>query len=114
MSLDLIFNNRMSGSGRDRVGFFEISGWFDSEKLECSFLKNYQFHSVNYRGQKDGHRIYGSWSLYEDTYISGGFIVYQPGYEEKAEAELEQKNELTDLVGKDTEEVRTGELIFNT
>jgi len=94
MELDLTFaNGRLSGAGTDDVGPFLIKGGYDSNSLECSWIKTYPgSHAVFYRGFREGKGIWGAWDIGPTS--RGGFHIWprQPGdgEEQTASAKREQ------------------------
>lgn len=95
-------NERLSGSGRDRIGQFFIVGNYDSQTMTCYFLKRYQQWDIAYDGHRDGVGIYGQWStLFGYIEVTGGFHIWPQGLEEKAVAHREEGESLTDAIGKE-------------
>ena len=78
MDLLLSFSSgRISGSGWDDIGSFDIRGMYCEQSMECSWAKQYHGrHSVNYRGFREGKGIWGTWSVGGGT---GGFHIWPIG-----------------------------------
>jgi hypothetical protein len=75
--MDLILdfkNGSISGEGADGIGFFVISGFYNTSNGECSWIKRYiGLHSVDYRGFREAKGIWGTWHI---TKTKGGFHIW--------------------------------------
>ena len=78
MDLQLRFDSgRISGSGWDDIGSFEISGTYSEQTLECSWVKQYHGqHAVDYTGFREGKGIWGTWRVWGGK---GGFHIWPIG-----------------------------------
>ncbi|MES2597592.1 MAG: hypothetical protein V4662_19750 [Verrucomicrobiota bacterium] len=76
--LVLVFQNgRMTGSGHDELGGFEIQGSYDDGSKEADWLKVYpDGHEIIYRGFREGPvpGIWGTWNIPGNW--SGGFHIW--------------------------------------
>ena len=81
--MDLVLSfakGAISGDGRDDIGPFLVSGYYDGKGGECHWTKSYiGAHDVFYRGFHEGNGIWGLWEL---EYFSGGFHIWPLGQEE--------------------------------
>jgi hypothetical protein len=92
MDLALTFSaGRISGSGWDDIGSFEIRGTYCEQSLECSWAKQYHgMHTVDYRGFREGKGIWGTWAVAGQT---GGFHIWPIGTGGEVFADTEQVEE---------------------
>ena len=91
MELDLTFaNGKLSGTGNDDIGPFVIKGSYDSNTLECSWIKTYTgSHDVYYRGFREGKGIWGAWDI--GPLNHGGFHIWP-----RRSGEGEEQTEVTE------------------
>lgn len=74
MDLRLTFSDgRLTATGSDDVGPFTFEGRYDPATLECTWVKRYATHTVDYRGFREGKGIWGTWRL---TGATGGFHIW--------------------------------------
>jgi hypothetical protein len=76
MDLDLTFAaGKLNGDGSDDVGHFTIHGQYDTQVLECWWMKTYsKRHDVFYRGYREGKGIWGTWEI--SPHHHGGFFIW--------------------------------------
>lgn len=70
-------SGRITGSGNDELGVFEVQGTFDDTAKEAEWLKLYpDGHRVAYRGFREGPvtGIWGVWTIPDNW--SGGFHIW--------------------------------------
>jgi len=73
MNLTLDFNqNAITGSGKDAVGSFTISGSYKDDG-NVTFIKKYPTHTVNYTGKITGNEMKGSWVISKEN--KGEFVL---------------------------------------
>jgi hypothetical protein len=81
----------VTGSGRDRVGAFTITGTYDAATGQCEWKKQYVGkHSVAYRGVNDGRGIWGVWEIRQlaGLYVDrGGFHIWPEGSDVSEESD---------------------------
>lgn len=83
MELRLKFHaGNMTGEGRDWVGDFLITGFYDLGDGKCSWTKKYLAkHSVFYQGYNEGKGIWGVWTIRSvGIEQSGGFHIWPEGF----------------------------------
>ena len=106
MDLQLAFTaGRISGSGWDDIGSFDIHGSYCEESMECHWTKRYHgLHSVKYRGFREGKGIWGTWEI--GDFARGGFHIWpkQAGDSESV-VESEIAAEPVDAIATQTSEV---------
>ncbi len=69
---------RVTGSGSDRIGPFNLTGEYELKTGKVTLLKRYARHRVKYTGQNenDGKWVWGVWTLASDR---GGFHLWPKG-----------------------------------
>lgn len=84
-------DGELEGTGRDWVGPYTIDGSYDLVTGRCEFTKKYLGkHSVAYRGNNDGHGIWGVWEIRQlaGLYVDrGGFHIWPEGTDVSEESE---------------------------
>lgn len=80
MELVLTFRGGvMSGTGRDWVGDFVVTGRYSVEDGKCHWTKRYlKKHDVFYSGFNEGKGIWGVWELASPPW-KGGFHIWPVG-----------------------------------
>ena len=90
--LRLMFDKgRLTGSGSDELGVFNVEGSYDESSKEASWSKLYpDGHSVAYRGFREGPvpGIWGTWQIQGNS--TGGFHIWPLG-----ESDTEKEEDVT-------------------
>ena len=79
---DTFSQGRLSGTGRDRVGEFQLTGEYNIQDGLWLFAKQYLGqHTVSYRGYNEGKGIWGTWELSEPGIrCTGGFHIWPENF----------------------------------
>jgi hypothetical protein len=91
MDLSLTFKGGLiTGSGRDYVGRFGVSGCYNVEDGKCFWKKAYiGLHTVTYDGYNEGRGVWGIWKIVEDG-LQGGFHVWPESMGDPSGESLEE------------------------
>ena len=95
--LDLRFSmGKMTGTGSDRVGNFDVDGKYELSDGKCEWIKKYVGkHSVDYRGFNEGKGIWGTWTIVDDRVIcKGGFHIWPIGMGTPSDTSLSEAHEI--------------------
>lgn len=107
MDLTLVFERgRMTGTGLDELGAFNVEGTYSSESKEAQWVKSYpDKHSIDYRGFREGAQpgIWGEWHIGPDW--SGGFHIWPVG--NVIDDEKRWASEKKVIAGKSPNRIRT-------
>ena len=93
MQVALAFSGgKVSGSGRDAVGIFEMAGTYELVHGRCLLVKQYLgAHRVIYEGanEGDGQWLWGVWRLPSET---GGFHLWPVGEEDPTQLRKRERH----------------------
>ena len=101
MELSLDFSaGRMTGSGRDLVGEFTISGTYELTNGKCQFEKHYlKAHAITYKGYNEGKGIWGTWEMrLQGIVATGGFHIWPEGMADPSQPVVEEEADIPNEV----------------
>ncbi len=94
MEMELTFAaGRLTGTGRDRVGSFTLTGTYDVADGKCQWVKQYVgAHRIDYHGFNEGKGIWGTWDYH--SVVTGGFHIWPEGMEDPTVPRLQEEAEV--------------------